>query len=312
MQEHQCASRVLMVRPAAFGYNPQTAASNHLQIDARLAPAEAQARTRDEFDALVCALRGSGIEVFVAQDTAPPARPDAVFPNNWVSFHEDGTVVLYPMQAANRRLERRPEIVARAAGELGFRVRRTVDLTHHESDGRFLEGTGSVVLDRTQRIAYACRSPRTHESVLEEWARELGYEPLIFDATDAGGMPYYHTNVMLSIGERCAIVGSEALAGGDRARVLGRLAAGGRELIEIDRSAVACFAANVLELASWDEGFGDFRLMVISASARRALDARSVARLMACTDDLLVAPVPTIEALGGGSVRCMLAEVFAP
>lgn len=311
MRDRQCASRVLMVRPAAFGYNPQTAASNRLQTDARLAPAEAQARARDELDALARALRGAGIGVCLVEDTPEPAKPDAVFPNNWVSFHEDGTVVLYPMQAANRRLERRPEIVAAAVRELGFVVRRTLDLTHHERAGRFLEGTGSLVLDHPGRVVYACRSPRTHEAVLGEWALELGYEPVIFDAFDAAGAPYYHTNVLMCIGERCAIVGSEAIAPADRERVLGRLASGGRELIEIDRRAIARFAGNMLELASWDEALGDCLVLVMSASARAALDARSVARLAACTDELVIAPVPTIEMLGGGSVRCMLAEVFA-
>lgn len=308
MRDRQCASRVLMVRPAAFGFNPQTAATNRLQTFAEL-PA-AQALARSEFDALVRALRGEGVDVCVVEDTPDPPKPDAVFPNNWVSFHEDGTVVLYPMHAPSRRTERRAEIVAVAARELGFHVRRTLDLTPHERTGRFLEGTGSLVLDHVARVVYAARSPRTHEAVLQEWARELDYEPVVFDAADAEGVPYYHTNVVMSIGERCAIVGGGAIAPADRERVLARLATSGRELIEIDRSAVAGFAANVLELATWDEALGDSRVIVMSARARQALDERSFARLSACTDGVLIAPVPTIETLGGGGVRCMLAEVF--
>lgn len=299
-----------MVRPAAFGFNPETAATNRMQtIDGALA-AGAQARARAEFDACAAALRGTGIPVCVVDDTPEPRKPDAVFPNNWVSFHEDGTVALYPMHAPNRRAERRAEIVRAAARECGFEVRRTLDLSRHERAGRFLEGTGSLVLDHEARIAYACRSPRTHEVVLEEWARELRYEAVVFDATDAAGAPYYHTNVLLGIGERCAIVGTEAIAPQDRARVLGRLGASGRELIEIDRGAIAAFAGNVLELASWDEALGDCCVFVMSDTARRALDERSYARLSACTDEVLIVPVPTIEKLGGGSVRCMLAEVF--
>lgn len=300
-----------MIRPAAFGFNPETAATNRMQTaDAALAAA-AQERACAEFAALAAALRGAGIRVCVIDDTPEPRKPDAVFPNNWVSFHEDGTVVLYPMQAPSRRAERRPEIVTAAARECGFEVRRMLDLSHHERADRFLEGTGSLVLDHETRLAYVCRSPRTHESVLEEWAHELGYEAIVFDATDATGAPYYHTNVVLGIGECCAVVGAEAIAPRDRGRVLGRLSASGREVIEIDRAAIAAFAGNVLELASWDEALGDCRVLVMSDTARRAFDERSYARLSACTDEVLIVPVPTIERLGGGSVRCMLAEVFA-
>jgi hypothetical protein len=308
--QQQCADAVLMIRPAAFDYNPETAASNRMQQRPAHRSGATQERALAEFDGCVHSLRSEGIRVCVVEDTPEPAKPDAVFPNNWVSFHRDGTVVLYPMQAPNRRRERRREIVARVADELGFEVRRVLDLTAHESDGRFLEGTGSLVLDHVGCLAYACRSPRTHPEVAAEWARALGYELLSFAASDRQGVPFYHTNVMLSIGSRCVVVASEAIAGEERGAVLERLRASGRELVEIDRQGVAGFAGNVLELASWDEALGDLSVLVMSASARAALGPQAFARLSACADSVLTVPLPTIESLGGGSVRCMLAEVF--
>ncbi len=311
MSAHALASAVLMVRPAAFGFNPQTAGSNRFQRDAGLGASAAAAAARAEFEALAGALRSEGIDTCVVDDVCPPARPDAVFPNNWVSFHEDGSVVLYPLEAPNRRLERREDIVQQVASELGFVPRRLVDLTRHERQGRFLEGTGSLVLDRAARRAFACRSSRTDGDVAAEWARELGYELVLFDACAPDGTPPYHTNVVLWIGTRCAGVYAEGIAPADRARVLAALAAGGQEIIALDAAAVGSFAGNMLELGTWDEALGDASVLVMSARAAAALDAASRARLRACVDTLLAVPVPTIEALGGGSVRCMLAEVPA-
>jgi hypothetical protein len=310
MTQQQCADAVLMIRPAAFDYNPETAASNRMQQPSADPGVASQERALAEFDACALTLRSEGIRVCVVEDTPEPRKPDALFPNNWVSFHRDGTVVLYPMQAPSRRLERRLEIIGHVADELGFRVRRVLDLTLHESADRFLEGTGSLVLDHVGRLAYACRSPRTHPEVAEEWARALGYELLLFDASDRHGVPLYHTNVMLSIGTRSAVVAREAIAPRDRDAVIDRLRASGREIIEIDHHGVAGFAGNLLELASWDEALGDLSVIVMSASARDALGANAFARLSACADSVLAVPLPTIERLGGGSVRCMLAEVF--
>ena len=310
MLELQCAGAVLMVRPAAFDYNPETAATNRMQRRPTAQDGTAGALALSEFDQFVRSLTSEGISVSVAEDTPEPAKPDAVFPNNWVSFHADGTLVLYPMQSESRRRERRPEVIERAIADLGFSVRRTVDLTHHEQAGRFLEGTGSLVLDHVNRLAFACRSPRTHEDVLEEWSRAMGYEPILFDASDRHGVPLYHTNVLMCIGARAVVIGAEAIAVAQRAAVLERLAASGRELIEIGPEAVAGFAGNMLELATWDEALGDSTVLVMSTSARRALGAEAHARVSAATDTVLTVPVPTIEQLGGGSVRCMLAEVF--
>ncbi|HEX4647941.1 MAG TPA: arginine deiminase-related protein [Steroidobacteraceae bacterium] len=307
----QCADAVLMVRPQAFGFNPETAATNTFQC-----PEEPQAATRElargEFARLEQALESEGIDVCAVDDTAQPLKPDAVFPNNWLSFHGDGTLVLYPMATPSRRLERRPDVIDAVVKRLNFRVSRLVDLTHHEEHGRFLEGTGSLVLDHRHRVAYACASPRTHPALVAEWARELKYEPVIFHASDRSGIPLYHTNVLMCIGERAVIVGSAAIAPADRDRVVSRLRAGDREILEIGHDEIGHFAGNMLELGTWDEALGDCRVLVMSDAARRALSQDRFAQLSGCTDSVLSVPVPTIERLGGGSVRCMLAEVFRP
>jgi len=305
----QCAPAVLMVCPAAFGYNAQTAPSNDLQQLPDTDPEALNKAARRESHALARALEGEGVSVLLAEDLAPPLRPDAVFPNNWVSFHDDGTVVLYPMLAPNRRHERREELIAAVCARLGFAERRRIDLTAHEREARFLEGTGSLVLDHVQRVAYAALSPRTDAGLVADWARQLDYEPVLFTARDARGQPYYHTNVVLWIGTRAAVLCSESLDEVDRARVTARLRASGRELIEIDRSLVRQFAGNLLELATWDEALGDCTLLVISARARAALPRGLLRSLQSVADTLLAVPVPTIERIGGGSVRCMLAEV---
>jgi hypothetical protein len=306
----QCASAVLMIRPAAFDYNPETAATNSMQQRAAAPGASSNERARAEFQQLVRALESEGVSVCVVDDTPEPPKPDAIFPNNWVSFHGDGTVVLYPMHAENRRRERRREVVDEVAARTGFEITRVIDLTHHEKQGRYLEGTGSLVLDHVNRVAYASLSPRTDPEVVKEWSHELGYEPVLFSALDRAGKPIYHTNVLLCIGEAAVVAGTGAIVPADRPRVLERLRASGREVIEIGLDEIERFAGNMLELASWDEALGDYRVLVMSESARRALKTESFARLSACTDAVLAAPIPTIETLGGGSVRCMLAEVF--
>jgi len=306
----QCADAVLMVRPQAFGHNPETALTNTFQRPQAPADGDASALARQEWAQLAQALESEGVTVCAAEDSALPVKPDAVFPNNWVSFHEDGTLVLYPLQSASRRFERRPEIIETAVSELGFRVSRLLDLSRFEGEGKYLEGTGSLVLDNVARLAYACLSPRTHPEVLCEWTEALGYEAVTFRAADRAGVPLYHTNVLMCIGARVVVVGAEAIASDDRGRVLERLAGNGREIIEIGHEEIERFAGNMLELGTWDEALGDSRVLVMSESARGALSADTFARLSGCTDAVLAVPVPTIEKLGGGSVRCMLAEVF--
>jgi hypothetical protein len=296
-----------MVRPASFGWNPQTAASNRFQ--AASTPAEdLQPRALAECQALAEALETAGTEVHVVVDPPESCCPDAVFPNNWVSLHADGTVVLYPLLAANRRLERRREFIADLERCGGFRVRRVLDLAPHEADGRFLEGTGSVVFDHVSRVAFACRSPRTDVGVLRELCAELGYEPCAFDATGPDGAPVYHTNVMLSVGSRYALVAADAIATRDRATLLERLAATGRRLVVIDNAQMSAFAGNLLELRSR----GDRAVLAISDRGLASLAADQREALAECVDQIVAVPVPTIEDAGGGSVRCMLAEVFLP
>ena len=297
----------MMIRPAAFDYNSQTAASNRLQSAVAGTSGAAQLAVA-EFDAAVTALRGAGVRVCVVDDERVPPKPDAVFPNNWVSWHADGTVVLYPMQAANRRLERRRDILEGVAARCGYRIARVLDLSHFEDQGRYLEGTGSLVLDHISRQAFVCRSIRTDEWLVHLWAEQMGYQPIVFDAVDAAGVAFYHTNVMLSIGQKVAVVAADSIVPSDRERVLAALAAGSRDVITIDRAAVAGFAGNMLEV----RGAGRRRIYVLSAQAEGTLSQAARARLVAGTDELLPLAIPTIERLGGGSVRCMLAEVFSP
>jgi hypothetical protein len=297
-----------MVRPAAFGWNAETEDSNRFQARSALPAAELAECARQEFDAMVASLRQAGVTVHVFDDHPVPICPDAVFPNNWVSFHDDGTVVLYPMLAPSRRRERRPELLQELIRQGGYALSRLLDLSHHELAGRYLEGTGSMVLDHVARIAYACPSPRTHPAVLQEFCEALGFEPCSFEAADRGGTAVYHTNVLLAIGGRFAVICSEAVAERDRARVRGRLADSGRTLVEIGFEQLEYFAGNMLELRAAD-GVG---VLVMSAQARAGLDARQLETLLGCVDRLVVPPVHHIEQAGGGSVRCMIAEVFLP
>lgn len=309
-----------MVRPAGFAYNPQTAASNAFQsntpseleselekcVAARAAPGAAQELALREFDGLAEKLTRAGVEVTVAEDTMSPLKPDAIFPNNWVSFHRDGAVVLYPMLASNRRLERRDDLLQQVAHG-GYRVERTVDLSHRESDGQFLEGTGSLVLDRPARVAYASLSPRTDLDVLGEFAQLLDYDLVTFEAVDATTKPIYHTNVLMAIGARFAVICGESIASlVHRAAVLEKLRATGHEVIEISLGQMSLFAGNLLELAP-PAG----KVIALSRGAWGSF-APAQRRLLERHGSILAADIPTIERLGGGGVRCMLAEIHLP
>ena len=307
-QEPQSAGAVLMVRPARFGCNPQTAESNAFQAKPELlAGQDLQGVALREFHGLAEALDRAGVEVLIAPDSEQPAKPDAIFPNNWVSFHHDGTVALYPMLAPNRRWERRDEILQQVVRDGGFRVSRTVDLTHRESEDKYLEGTGSVVLDRVHRVAYACSSPRTDLDVLGEFAQQLDYELMTFDAVDAGGAAIYHTNVLMAIGTGFAVVCNESIVNdAHRAAVLSKLGTTGHAIVEITAAQMAQFAGNILELAA-PKGriiaLSTTALGCLGAAQRRALESRAT---------LIPAQIPTIERIGGGGVRCMLAEIHLP
>lgn len=304
MPESQLTDTVLMVRPVRFQTNPQTADSNAFQGQSDLPPGEQQDEALVEFERLVAELRANRINVVVVDDTAQPHTPDSVFPNNWISFHADGRVVLYPMEAENRRRERRLDVLE----VLHYPASEIVDLSPHESSGHFLEGTGSLVLDRTHRVAYACLSSRTHLDPLGDFAQRMGYEIVAFDAVDRDGVPVYHTNVVMSVGEDLAVVCDAAIPRDDqRAAVLGRLDATGHEVLAIDYDQLEAFAGNMLELRTVE---GE-RAIALSRRAHASLRDAQRQRL-AQNGRVIVADIDTIEDSAGGSVRCMLAEVHWP
>jgi hypothetical protein len=305
MIERQCADAVLMVRPARFGWNPETADSNRFQRGSAV-PADTAAALR-EFDGLATRLADAGVQIVLTADSPEPAKPDACFPNNWVSFHADGSVVLYPMMAPSRRLERRSEPVARVE-RAGFRVVRAIDLSPLELRGEFLEGTGSLVLDRTYRIAYACRSPRTTAGALAEFSAALGYRIVAFDALGPDGRPAYHTNVLMAIGEGFAVIAAGAIPDpSSRAALLDEIGRSGRDVIVIDADELNGFAGNLLALCAR----AGTPLIAMSTAALAAL-APANRRRLERHGAIVAAGIPTIERLGGGSVRCMLAEVPLP
>ena len=304
-QESQLASAVLMITPVRFESNPSTAASNKFQGRNPDSPNKQQRDAAEEFVGLRAALETSGIEVIQVDDTVEPHTPDAIFPNNWVSFHADGTVVLYPMEAPNRRTERRPDIIETLVEDHEFIVRKIVDLSTHEAQAQYLEGTGSLVLDRVNRVAYACLSSRTHLDALGDFAQRMGYEVLAFDAHDRNGAPIYHTNVLMSVGEALAVICAEAIPREDqRDAVLRRLADTGHEVVTIDFDQMDAFAGNMLELRSVD---GE-RILAMSEQAKQSLDVEQMEKL-AANAQIVSAPIDRIENSAGGSVRCMLAEI---
>jgi len=305
MHEKQSASSVLLVRPASFAFNPQTAGSNAFQADSLI---DVQGQALLEFDRLHRELHSAGVQCCVVADAPEPRSPDAVFPNNWCSWHADGTLVIYPLLAESRRTERREAVIESVVATTGFRIRRRIDFSARERQGQYLEGTGSVVLDRIGRVAYACRSARTDEALLHEWCASMDYAPVVFDATDAAGRPYYHTNVMLWVGTRTAMACLESIAPSQRESVRAHLSVN-RALLDIDRRAVASFAGNMIELESRDASGVGQPLLLMSTAAAEALPRATYASLQALYPRLCVVPVPTIERVGGGSVRCMVAEV---
>lgn len=296
-----------MVRPARFAFNAETAASNHFQRAlSGLSAAEIQQQASAEFDSVVRRLRAHQIQVLVIDDTPAPPKPDAVFPNNWLSTHPDGRVLLYPLHAPNRRSERRPDILEMLAQQ--FELREIIDFSAHETANHFLEGTGSIVFDHQHCLAYACLSPRTDAGLFGEVAGQLGYQPLVFHAHDAPGQAIYHTNVMMCIGAAFAVLCLESIRDeAERQSIVDSLQTTGHEIIPIGLAQVARFAGNMLTL----QPTAGRELLAMSQSAFEALTAEQHTALSRYCE-LLPLPIPTIETIGGGSVRCMLAEVFLP
>ena len=290
-----------MIRPVNFSFNAETAVNNAFQVSG--AADDAQRKALTEFESFVTMLRDNGVDVTVIDDTPQPYTPDSIFPNNWVSFHDAGTVCLYPMFAVNRRGERKPGVLD-AIGKK-FRIDATLDFTGYEAQTLFLEGTGSMVLDRDQRIAYACLSPRTDRKILLDFCEKMDYTPEIFTAVDGSGQPIYHTNVMMCVADRYVVVCLDSVpAQKERELLVATIRASGKAIIPITLDQMNHFAGNMLQVHN---GKGE-KLLVMSSQAYDSLTPAQVQQLETF-NRILHAPLTTIETNGGGSARCMLAEI---
>ncbi|MFV5692501.1 citrulline utilization hydrolase CtlX [Flavobacterium sp. LT1R49] len=307
----QTTNSILMIRPVAFRMNEQTAVNNYYQkvLDGLL-PATVNAKAQQEFDAFVAKLRAVGVDVTAVDDTSNPDTPDSIFPNNWVSFHENGDVALYPMFAENRRQERREDILD-ILEDNGFVINNIMDYTSAEEDGFFLEGTGSLVLDRANSKAYCALSPRADEELFIEFCEDFDYAPVIFEAfqtIDSERKLIYHTNVMMCVGETFAVICSDCIDDKkERKMVLDNLKENGKEIILITEAQMNNFAGNMLEV----RGANDKRYLVMSAAAHQSLTPKQIEQLEKHAE-ILSSNLDTIEACGGGSARCMMAEIFLP
>jgi hypothetical protein len=299
-----------MVRPANFGFNPETAENNFYQQKDDRESSEINRIAREEFDGFVALLKEKGIDVLVVEDTDSPKKTDAIFPNNWFSTHQDGKLVLYPMFSPNRRLERRKDIIE-ILMQKGFRISEIIDLTFFEKDDQFLEGTGSLILDRVNRIAYAGKSQRTHQIPLGYFGKIMGFDIVDFDATqkiNGKTSPIYHTNVMMHIGSEIAIVCLESISlASEKLKVQEYLERTGKKMIPITAKQKFNFAGNMLEIKNKQ----NTKFTVISASAFQSLGEVQINTIKKYTE-IIVPSIPTIEKIGGGSVRCMIAELFLP
>ncbi len=303
---NQTTHQILMVRPANFGFNEETAASNAFQHnDQSLSPEQIKHLAIGEFDEFVKKLRREGIEVFVQQDNPQPAKPDAVFPNNWITMHQDGTMVTYPMYAEKRRLERDPKIIKSIKDQ--FKVVRHLHLEEAEQDNIILEGTGSLILDRQNKLAYACRSPRTDEVLLDRFCQELGYGKVVFDAFDKD-IAIYHTNVMMALGETFVVICLDSVTkAAEREMLVKVFRDTNKEMIEISLDQMNAFAGNMLQVRN-KEGQ---TFLVMSTQAFESLTDEQIKTIEKHTR-ILHSNIRTIETYGGGSARCMMAEIFLP
>lgn len=302
----QTANKVLLVRPAAFGFNTETSNSNTFQQNSNTTPAITQQRAIEEFDRFAETLTQNGIEVIIHHDKAEPAKPDAIFPNNWIGFHPEGKVVLYPMMALNRRWERHPELIQQLEKESGLTVNELVDLSYLEKDGMYLEGTGSVVFDHVNETAYCSISPRSDGRAFKLLCKVLKYEGVEFESFDMGHKLIYHTNVMLSIGTNWIVVCLDAISDKQqKAKLLQNLIWTGREIIKITIEQMHLFCGNILEL---HDSKGKL-LTVMSKTAYEGFGAEQL-DLLSANGKIVTVAIPTIEQYGGGSARCMMAEIF--
>ena len=306
----QTTNTILMIRPVSFRMNEQTAVNNYFQEDLDIKNSEINKKAQAEFDAFIEKLRAVGVNVIVEDDDIVNDTPDSIFPNNWVSFHENGDVALYPMFAENRRKERREDLLDRLEEE-GFEINDIMDYTSAEEDEYFLEGTGSILMDRVNRKAYCALSPRADEELFIEFCEDFDYFPVIFTAyqtVEAERLPIYHTNVMMCIAETFAIICLDSIDDKkERKNVVEHLKKDGKEVVAITELQMHHFAGNMLQV----RGADDKRYLVMSEAAHESLTSLQIAKLsMHC--EVLYSDLETIETCGGGSARCMMAEVFLP
>jgi hypothetical protein len=295
---------ILMIRPVNFAYNAQTAVNNAFQVAGNTQ--DVQQKALKEFDDFVSKLRDNGIDVLVINDTPEPHTPDSIFPNNWVSFHSDGSVVLYPMYAHNRRLERKPNVLEKIKDR--FTVSHILDLSDHENQEKYLEGTGSMVLDRQKKIAYACLSPRTDKDLLTEFCNKMNYQPVVFTAVDKKGKQIYHTNVMMCVGDQYIVICLESISDAEeRTMVAATIKNSGKEIIEISVAQMNQFAGNMLQVYN---SKGE-KFLVMSTCAYHSLTDKQI-KTLTSYNKIIHSPLDTIEINGGGSARCMMAEVHLP
>ncbi len=300
----QSTNTIFLVRPSSFSFKTETSISNTFQDPLSASKETIQQKVLAEFDAFTNKLTAKGIQVHIFDDTLFPNKPDAIFPNNWISFHQDGTVILYPMLAHNRRPERREEIVTFFKNN--YSVQSLLDLTQYEKDNLFLEGTGSIVFDHIHKIAYAALSPRTHKELFLTVCDYLHYKPVSFHAFDNSGIPIYHTNVMMCITKNFAVICLDSIPDNiERAMLVNQLKNTGNEIVKISYEQMNQFAGNMLALQTNDNK----EILVLSQSAFDSLNStqkKEIEKYVA----LLPMSIPTIETIGGGSARCMIAEVF--
>ena len=295
----QSTNNILLIRPVNFGFNPETAASNAFQ---KQQPFDKE-KVLAEFNNFAENLKNKGVNVFIFDDTPKPVKTDSVFPNNWITFHADGTVALYPMLSETRRRERRTDIIEKL--KENFRIEKIQDFSTSETDGKFLEGTGSIVADHENKINYACLSPRTDRELFEKVSNHFGYQPKSFHAADQNRNEIYHTNVMMCIGSKFAVICLESVK--EREMIIETLRKTGKEIIDISFAQMNNFAGNMLTVSTGKNK----ELLVLSELAFNSLSTEQKHSLEKHCE-LFPVPIPTIETIGGGSVRCMMAEIFLP
>ena len=300
----QTTSHILMIRPVRFEYNAQTAVNNSFQLSS--ADKTVALKAMKEFDAFVAELRKHKIDVTVVEDTPLPHTPDSVFPNNWISFHEEGTICLYPMFADNRRAERKEHVLE--AINRKFIIKNRIDFSKYEFENIFLEGTGSMVLDRVNKIAYACLSQRTDKKLLALFAEKFNYKIISFISVDEKSQPIYHTNVMMCVAEEYVVICLDSIPDlNEKEKVVETIKKSGKEMIEISFSQINHFAGNMLQVKNSDQE----KLLVMSTQAFKSLTVEQL-QLLESFNKIVHSEISTIETNGGGSARCMMAEIFLP